>query len=187
MGTNKRSFKLGKSLSWYLCILIIVVGGCARNVKFEVQGVPVPNYVSQASLPASHIQIQSAYIHYFGLEEGNEILNTREYLNPYAKAHVISRNHLHSLVLSVHVFNPKRMHYQFIFYQEISSTKRETHSSSLTTQSQVIYAGKLSRKEFDLTLSTTPGVTHRSWYAILDSSGSTIFEGKDITYKVKAH
>lgn len=162
----------------FLCALFMV-GGCAV-VKIEMDGQPVPNNVLRGRIPSTGMRVDSAFIRYFDQKEGDEFLDTFEYLDPYAENLVVSKKHLRSLVVSVHILNPRKETYLFLHYYEIPSDLTE---DPIQTK-ELLYIGNLSRKEFNISLPIEDGKTYHSWYEMWNSKGHTIFIGPSVHYGV---
>lgn len=161
----------------YLCILFLI-GGCA-TVEIETEGVPVPNYVVRGSIPATGMLMKAAFIRYFELEEGDELLSDLEYLNPYAEKQVVSKKYLKSLVVAVHVLNPKKETYLFVAYKRVPTAKLGE------VKEELLYAGDLSRKEFNISLPIEADVEREVWYELWNSRGRVLFQSPVVRYEVQ--
>lgn len=170
-----------RQLSILLCILLLV-GGCA-TVRVESEGLPIPNFVVRGNIPSTGMRVDSAFIRYYGQEEGDELLDMHEYLNPYAEKSVIKKDYLRSLVVSVHVFNPRKETYLFIVYHEFPASELGEEQSTERKQ-ELLYVGNLSRKDFTISLPVTDGFEHRTWFELWSSRGRVIFQGLDVHYEV---
>jgi hypothetical protein len=164
----------------YLCILFLV-GGCA-TVKLETEGVPVPDYVVRGSIPATGMRVNSAFIRYFEQEEGDELLGTLEYLNPYAEKQVVSSKYLKSLIVAVHVFNPRKETYLFIVYTGVPTAEL---GRAKQTEKELLYVGDLSRKEYNISLPIEADVERVVWYELWNSRGRVLFQGPYVRYEVR--
>lgn len=168
---------------FYLTILIMV-GGCA-TVRVETGGLPVPNHVVRGSIPSKGMLVDAAFIRFYGEKEGDEYLDTFEYLNPYAEEiHHIKLDHLRSLQAIVHVINPQKEHYQFVLYYEFPSPDGSADKQSLMRKKEILYKGNLSRKEFSIRLPANAGVTYKIWFELQGTDGYSFFFGPYMHYEV---
>jgi hypothetical protein len=169
-----------------LCILFLV-GGCATVQVVDEHGRPVPDHVVRGRIPSMGMRIDSALIRYFGQTEGDELLETFEYLNPYAEKQYVPKKHLRSLVLTVHIINPRKETYQFLLYYELPST--DLHGNVLKRQppirmKELLYKGNLSLKEFSISLPANDGLDSKMWYELTDEDDDIFFVGPVVHYEV---
>lgn len=152
----------------------------------QKDGRPVPNYVVRGSIPATGMRVDSAFIRYYGQKEGDEHLDTFEYLDPYAEKHVITTKNLRSLVVSVHIINPHKETYRFLFFSEKTSTDLSGKAKTLKPKQkqELLYSGDLSLKEYNLALPTESEFTYRVWYELQTLEGHIIFMGPEVHYEV---
>jgi hypothetical protein len=152
-------------------------------VKLEVEGQPVPNFVFQAQLPGSGMLIDSAFIRNYQVPEGKEFLDTYEYLNTTKKEEIkVSPDHLKSLVVSVHIFNPRKQKYR-MWIHECDTSKGDKIGKR---NDKLVYAGSLSRKEFNFFLPTQKGVERSFYFELRSPTNELLYRGLDICYAVGA-
>lgn len=158
--------------------LFILLTGCASIKVVDQNGLPIPNYVVRGSIPSSGMRVDFALVRYFSVAEGDEQLDTHEYLNPYEKKHSVNLEHLKSLAMTVHVLNSERQSYSLSFYKETPSTGPDG-------QTELLYTGKLSRKEFFIPLPIDEkGFTYEAWFEIRDKNDIVRFMSPFVHYKV---
>jgi hypothetical protein len=133
------------------------------------------------------MRVDFAFIRYFGVKEGDELLDTYEYLNSYEESHRISSKHLRSLTLTVHISNPKKQEYRLVSYSKTPTTDPDgnvdrQHPLQLAEQ---LYKGKLSRKEFVVILPIKEkGFDYEAWFEILDKDDTIRFMSPVVRYEV---
>lgn len=176
-----------KGMTFIILCILLMVGGCATVKVVDEHGRPVPDHVVRGRIPSTGMRIDSALIHYFGQSEGDELLDTFEYLNPYAEKHYVPKKHLRSLVMVVHITNPRKETYQFLLYYELPST--DLHGNVLKGQphiqtKELRYKGNLSLKEFSISLPAYDGLDSKMWYELTDEDDDIFFVGPTVHYEV---
>jgi hypothetical protein len=162
---------------------LVLLTSCASVPVLQVEGRPVPDHVLQASLLQSKIDIQVAFIRYHQEKEGDEFLDTHEYLKfgiqeGPAK---VSPKHLRKLEIFAKVLNPRKVEYQlwvertYICYVGL---QKNSHSFN------PIYAGNLSRKEFHISLPLDVGSEGTIQLLIRDKDDLFIYQSPKARYEV---
>ena len=158
--------------------LFILLTGCATVRVVDQNGLPVPDHVVRGSIPSSGMRVDFALIHYFSVAEGDEQLDTYEYLNPYEDEHSINLEHLRSLTMTVHVSNPGQREFKMLLHEETPSTGSDGNT-------ELLYNGKLSRKEFIIPLPVDEkGFKYQAWFEIKDGNDIIRFMSPPVHYEV---
>lgn len=156
-----------------LCLLLIV-SGCASVYIVDKDGKPVPTHVISGNIPPMGMQVDFALIRYYGQKEGDEYLDTHEYLNPYASSTTVKTENLRSITIMLHIRNPRKESYRLITNYYCPESKQN-----------VIYNGNLSRKEFFITLPTNDGMEYAMRFELQTQGGFVFFESPKIRYEVE--
>jgi hypothetical protein len=156
-----------------LIFVLLVLSGCAAIQVVDEGGRPIPNHVVRGSIPATDMQVDFALARYYGQPEGDEFLDTHEYLNPYGE-NIVKEEHLRSLVLMVQLQNPKKQFYKFVLYYDQPETIRD-----------VLYEGNLSRKEFNIFLPAERGMKYVTRFELQAQEDFVFFRSPVIRYEVE--
>ena len=171
---------------FYVLLPLLLLVGCATSPVIQVEGRPVPDHVLQASLLQSEIKVEVAFIRYYGQPEGDELLETHQYLrfgNQQGPS-IIAPTHLRKLEVFAKVFNPRKVEYQLwiekISHQPSSQSKQRRDAHLFTH----IYAGNLSRKEFHISLPLDAGGSGSIQLLIRDKDEIFIYQSPKASYEV---
>lgn len=158
--------------------MMLFLNGCTSSIKLETNGVSVPNYVAYAELPGNNMSINTTLVCYYKIKEGKEFLDAFKYLNPMENCrHKIRHKGLEKLYIKVYVLNPTKKNYQVWLHQS-------TSGSELDSKHKLIYNGSLSRKIFDMDLTTTENTKGLAYYSLRSSQGDVVFCGPLIRYSM---
>jgi hypothetical protein len=156
-----------------LLLSFLLLTGCATVVQ-TLDG-PIPNHVLRGYIPSLDLQIKAACIRYYYEKEGDELLETYEYLSLFQakqKKHTIYLDNL--FVLQISILNPSKNSYKFVVNFDDHNNQR------------LEYEGNLSRKNFRIKLPLENSRSYKIWYEIRDEEDIIVFVSPTINYKVLA-
>lgn len=160
-----------KGIVLLLSVVLFLVG-CSTMVV-QTRGLPAPDHVLRGHVPAVDLQIRAACIRYYNESEGDELLETHEYIDMFEDTkHTIHLENLRSFVLSMEVFNPNKNEYRVVV------------DSEQWDEPQLIYEGNLSRKDFTVKLPAENSESYAVWYEIHDTDGLILFASPTVRYRV---
>jgi len=167
---------------FYLLVLTFLTG-CATAPVLQVEGRPVPDHVLQANLLQSKIDVQVAFIRYYKTPEGDEYLDTHEYLQfgKQDRPAKVTPKHSRKLEVFAKVYNPRKVEYQLWVertYACYIGQQRNSHSF------KPIYVGNLSRKEFHISLPLDAGSEGTIQLLIRDKDDLFIYQSPKARYEV---
>jgi hypothetical protein len=142
----------------------MVFAGCS-TVKIEMNGRPAPNYIRQTHVLGLDIGMEQAFAYYYQQPEGNEYLDTWQYLLAGPQTIVIKEKRLESVKLMCNLFNPKKSKYSF----RILHKTYDKANKLLSTSNEILYEGALSSKMVVEELPLKPDVIHEISVAVYDT------------------
>ena len=162
-------------------LLVLLTVGCARNIKMEMNGLPAPDNVVQANIFSPQLKLSMAFVRYYEVPEGDEVLDTFEYL-PFQRSIplTIDSDGIKSLAFTVQIRNPMMEDYQMW----LESVNRDYGTNRLVRRYQPVYRGNLSRKEMQVVLPTEPGVAVLARLFLYDAEGRIIYMSPIADYAV---
>jgi hypothetical protein len=167
--------------------------GCATVNVVDESGRPVPDHVVRGSIPATGMRVDFALIRYYGQKEGDEFLDTHEYLNPYDEMHVVKSDHLRSLAIAAQILNPNKVGYRVLLYYDYpddheNSDPQRLHEFAEVGESldqEILYEGDLSRKNFDIELPVVSGEEIAVRFELQTTEGLVFFLSPTVRYEVE--
>lgn len=160
----------------FILLVVLLCVGCGRPlVKVESGGLPVADYVEQAHIFSTEMVVISAGVVQYGVEEGDELLQTHTFLNPFKTNH-IRLKHLNAITIEVQVQNPRKNEYKFFVIKEGPPNNKNI---------DMIYAGNLSRKEYKVILQSEKGIKNSVCIEIQSPKGRRLFTSKTLHYVVE--
>lgn len=150
-----------------LVILILSLFTGCSTVKIEMGGQPAPNYIKQINILGLDVKLEMAYAYFYQRPEGDEMLDTLQYIESNGLTFYIKKENLVSINCMCNVFNPNKKQYRLKIHHAVygNSGKRVAYST------RTLYKGDLSSKRFKTDLSLIEGVTHEIWLALYDENG----------------
>lgn len=162
-------------------LLILFAVGCAHNVKLEMNGLPVPDNVVQASILSTNMKLSMCFVRHYEVPEGDEVLETFTYL-PFQKNDpiTIDPTGTTSLTLNIRVRNPTKASYQMW----LESVHRDYGTARMVRKYEPVYTGDLSQKEMKVPLPMEPGVAVLARIFIYDADNHIAYMSPIADYVV---
>lgn len=157
-------------------MLLIFVIGCSKNIKINIDGMPVSNHEYSAQDKNTGIRVVFILARYYRRYEGKEYLTLPEYLDSF-KENRIQPDDTDALILHIKVINLGNAYYSMKW--QISEQKAGQLASGVS------YSGKLSRKDFTVKLPFLKPGRYQYSFALLDENDRDIFGIPEMGYSVK--
>lgn len=136
----------------------------------------------EARVLSPRILVTYSFLHFYGKQEGQEILDTWRFL-PFVGVkgyNQVDKNSLAGLVLKVEIFNPEKKEFWISYSIYVNAEKMEGKKF----QYFPAYHGQLSRKSLEIKLPIDePGEVTAKFY-IHDKGGGLAFESFEAKYKI---
>jgi hypothetical protein len=166
---------------WLLLSLLLFVG-CSKAIRVELEGMPAPTNVVSANLHAEAgkpMTVKYFCIRNYGEEEGDEILDTYEYmrLDPIPKVRRIPHySRTTGIAYTIQIRNPYLIEYS------LHRLFRETQDEPFIETE--LYKGNLSMKTVTVRLSAEEGAGGELFLQMRDEEGMIMLETFGVLYKV---
>lgn len=171
-----------RKLKFTLAILVVLLAavGCSRKMTINVDGGPAPQHVIKASVPYPPMKVSYTLVRFYGVREGDEMLETWEYIPMigYNGAHKVKTKNLRRLVLKVSLYNPEKEEYT------LSVSHLKNKDDQLTFEHSVLYAGNLSRKDLDIEFPPEIGTESRVKFQLHDEDGELVHESFEAFFAI---
>ena len=149
-------------------LTLLVSVSCSKKMTVHVDGMPIPNFEYVSNDEDTKMRMSYILARYHKVYEGDEHMIVPEFLEAWDE-HVIDPSDTESLILHIKVVNLRKVKYNV--WREIEIGKDVKSFKNL-------YHGKLSRKDFSLSLPLTPGqkVKYRITFVEHGSTNDPVFE-----------
>lgn len=161
-------------------LTLVMLTGCS-TIKVEMNGLPAPDYIKQVKVLGLEVKLDMAYAYFYQRPEGDEMLDTLQYIESSGIDFNIRKDNLTSIRCMVNVFNPNKSYYVLKIHHSVY----DAHGKHLASSAKTLYAGDLSSKNFVEELSVIGTVTHEVWISLYDKEGVVRYsEPLPLRYKV---
>jgi hypothetical protein len=158
-----------------LLLLTMLTFGCSKNIIVNVDGMPISTHEYNLTNDETKVRIVFILASYHRDYEGKEYIVKPEYLDAL-HAHRIDSDTIERLALHIKVINLRKQYY-VVNWEVDQPGDNDTDG--------VLYAGKLSRKDFLLRLPTAPSGDYIYSFSVSDKDGNDLFDLPPMRYKVK--
>lgn len=158
-----------------ILLLTILTFGCAHKTVVNVDGMPVSNYEYNLTNPETGIRVVFVLARFYREYEGKEYIIKPEYLNTL-QVNRINPDSTERLILHIKVINLRKEYFALTWEIEGPGDKKRT---------ALIYAGKLSRKDFSLQLPSHLAGDIDYSFALADAIGDDLFSLPLMGYRVE--
>jgi len=166
----------------FLLIIFAFLSACApTTINITADGVQLPKHINRLSNPETEITATVSFVRQFIYTEGKESIAMPEYL-PLGKTYWVDRSNTKSLLMAIHIHNPKKVEYQVweshkFWYAE---SKWPTHVQ------RCFYQGSMSTKDYRVDLPLDDIVKASTCVQVKDpETGSIIMSFGDALYELK--
>ena len=164
-----------------LLIILTLLTACqTTTVNLVADGTPLPTHVNRLSNPETEISATVSFVRQFEYTEGKESVYMPEYL-PFGNIHKIDPLKTKTLLMAIHVYNPKRVEYEMWESHRFwyTDAKWPTHVQ------RCFYQGRMSTRDYKVTLPLKGIVKAESQVQLRDpKSGSVIMSFGDANYTI---
>jgi len=158
-----------------MLLLIILTFGCSKDMIINVDGMPISDHEYNLTNEETGIRAVFVLARYQREYEGKEYIIKPEYLDAL-HANRIDSDTTEQLTLHIKVINLRRKHFSVNW--EIVQPKDGKIVG-------LLYAGKLSRKDFYMKLPTDKHGDYGFSFRVLDEDGDDLFSLPQLRYKVR--
>lgn len=158
-----------------LLLLTILTFGCARNMIVNVDGMPISNHEYNLTNDETKVRIVFILARYYRDYEGKEYIVKPDYLDAL-HANRIDLDTVDQLTLHIKVINLRKQYF---------AVNWEVAQPDDSMIKGLLYAGKLSRKDFFVRLPTAPVGDYLYSFRVSDKDGNDLFDLPPMRYKVK--
>lgn len=158
-----------------LLLLTMLTVGCSKNIIVNVDGMPISSHEYNLTNDETKVRIVFILASYHRDYEGKEYIVKPEYLDAL---HVnrIDSDAVEQLTLHIKVINLRKQYYVVNW---------EVDQPNDGDAKGVLYAGKLSRKDFFLRLPIALSGDYAYSFRVSDKDGNDLFDLPLMRYKVK--
>jgi hypothetical protein len=164
-----------------ICIIILLTACAGTQVNITTDGTPLPKHITRLSNPETEISVTISLVRQFLYTEGKETAVMPEYL-PFSNLYTVDSENTKSLVMAIHVHNPKRAKY------EIWESHKFWYPQSQypTHMQRCFYSGSMSIKDFRINLPLEEVRRAASWAELRDpETGRVLIHLGDAIYQLK--
>ncbi len=154
----------------FLLLFISTFYGCGQ-VKVEMGGLPAPNHITQAHILGLDIDLNLSYAYFYKQPEGDEFLETLEYMKKDGKVVKVRKKNLNDVRCIMSIINRKKKTYKLKMLRTTYTPAGEKIYQSIRT----MYEGDLSRKTFSYMLPIDEKVVHEVGIEIYDGKGKIMY------------
>lgn len=159
----------------FFILLMLAVAGCAKKMVINVDGMPISTNEYNLTNDETGIRVVFILARYYKDYEGEEYILKPEYLDAL-ESHRVSPEDTERLVLHIKVINLKKSFY---------SLNWEINEPDESKAGGVLYAGKLSRKDYYLKLPVSKPGAYSYSFELTNADREGLFSLPRMGYKVK--